>query len=87
MKINKIILERSYNKEIELNDLTAIINFDTTNPSDKPDGDALYYLICALDSMNGKSHKDLDFLEKMEVHNRLDSAIAKLQQIRQEIKC
>jgi hypothetical protein len=37
--------------------------------------------------MNSKSHKDLDFMEKMEVHNRLDSAIAKLQQIRQEIKC
>jgi hypothetical protein len=87
MKINKIILDRSYNKGIDLNDLTITVNFDTSNPSNKPDGDALYYLICALDKMNSKSHKDLDFMEKMEVHNRLDSAIAKLQQIRQEIKC
>lgn len=87
MKINKIIFDRSYNKDIELNNLTITINFDPSNPSNKPDGDALYYLICAIDKMNGKSHKDLDFMEKMEVQNRLDSAISKLQQIRQEIKC
>lgn len=86
MKINEIKLDRSYNKDLELNDLNITINFDPTNPSDKPDGDALYYLIFALDKMNGKSHKDLNTIEKMEVLGRLDSAIAKLQQIRKEIK-
>lgn len=86
MKINDIKIDRIYNKDIELNDLTVSINFDTSNPSNKPDGDALYYLICALEKCNGKSHKDLDFMEKIEVLNRLDSAIAKLQQIRKEIE-
>lgn len=86
MKINEIKIDKLYNKDRELNNLIVSINFNTANPSDKPDGDALYYLICALDKCDGKSHKDLDFMEKIEVLNRLDSAIAKLQQIRKEIK-
>ena len=56
------------------------------NGSDKTDGDALYYLICALDKCNGKSHKDLDFSEKMQVLNRLDATISKLNQIKNDIE-
>lgn len=85
MKITEIKIDKSYNKDRELNDLIVSINFNTANPSDKPDGDALYYLICALQKCNGKSHKNLDFMEKMEVLNRLNSSIAKLQEIRKEL--
>lgn len=86
MKINGIKIDRNYNNSLELTKLTAIIDFDTANPSDKPDGDALYYLICALDKCCGKSHKDLDFSESLQVLNRLDAAISKLQQIKKEIE-
>lgn len=85
MKINSIKTQREYT-DSEMISLTAIIDFDTSNPSNKPDGDALYYLICALDKCRGKSHKDLDFMDKMQVLNRLDSAIAKLEQIRKELE-
>ena len=85
MKINSIKTKRKYNIG-ELAELVVTIDFDTANTSDKPDGDALYYLICALDKCNGKSHKDLDFMERMEVLNRLDATITKLVQIRKELK-
>lgn len=84
MKINKIDTHREYN-DTELDKLSITIDFDTTNPSNKPDGDALYYLICALDKHNSKSHKDLDFMERMQVLNRLDACISKLQEIKKEI--
>lgn len=84
MKINKIDIQRTYEK-LELKELRTVIDFDTANSSEKTDGDALYYLICALQKCNGKSHKDLGTIEKMEVLNRLDSSIARLKQIKKEI--
>ena len=85
MKINSIKTKREYS-ECNIGELVITIDFNTANPSDKPDGDALYYLICALDKCNGKSHKDLDFMDKMQVLNRLDATIAKLEQIRKELE-
>ena len=87
MKINNIEINRKYNwkNPIELTNLNVLIDFDTANSDDKPDGDALYYLICSLAKCNGKSHKNLDVIEKMEVLNRLDSTIAKLIQIKKDI--
>lgn len=85
MKINSIKTKREYNIG-ELTELVITIDFDTANTSDKPDGDALYYLICALDKCKGKSHKDLDLMDKMQVLNRLDATIAKLNQIRKDLE-
>ena len=87
MKINNIEINRKYNDKnpIELTNLNVFIDFDPANPDNKPDGDALYYLICSLVKCNGKSHKNLDVIEKMEVLNRLDSTIAKLIQIKKDI--
>ena len=84
MKIKKIETHREYEAS-NLSKLSITIDFDTSNPSNKPDGDALYYLICALDKHDGKSHKDLDVMERIQVLNRLESAIAKLQEIKKEI--
>ena len=84
MKINKIDIQRTYEK-LELKELRTVIDFDPANSSEKTDGDALYYLICALQKCNGKSHKDLNTIDKMEVLNRLDSTIARLKQIKKEI--
>lgn len=85
MKINSIKTKREYNIG-ELAELVVTIDFDTTNPSNKPDGDALYYLICALDKCNGKYHKDLNLMDKMQVLNRLDATITKLDQIRKDLE-
>ena len=87
MKINKIEINRKYNDKNpkELTNLNAFIDFDTANPDDKPDGDALYYLICSLENCNGKSHKNLDVMEKVVVLDKLDSTIAKLIQIKKDI--
>lgn len=87
MKINNIEINRKYNDKnpIELTNLNVLIDFDTANHNNKIDGDALYYLICSLAKCNGKSHKNLDVIEKMEVLNRLDSTIAKLIQIKKDI--
>ena len=87
MKINNIEINRKYNdkNQIELTNLNVFIDFDPANPDNKPDSDALYYLICSLVKCNGKSHKNLDVIEKMEVLNRLDSTIAKLIQIKKDI--
>lgn len=85
MKIDKITTSREYSA-MNLDKLSIVIDFDTSNPSNKPDGDAIYYLICALDKCNGKSHKDLDFSEKMQVLGRLDATISKLQQIKNDIE-
>ena len=86
-KINNIEINRKYSDKnpIELTNLNAFIDFDTANPDNKTDGDALYYLIYSLAKCNGKSHKNLDVIEKMEVLNRLDSTIAKLIQIKKDI--
>lgn len=85
MKINSIKTKREYDIG-ELAELVVTIDFDTANTPDKPDGDALYYLICALDKCKGKSHKDLDLMDKMQVLNRLDATIAKLNQIRKDLE-
>jgi hypothetical protein len=85
MKINSIKTKREYNIG-ELAELVVTIDFDTSNTSDKPDGDALYYLICALDKCNGKYHKDLNLMDKMQVLNRLDATMAKLDQIRKDLE-
>ena len=84
MKINTIDTHREY-ESLNLSKLSITVDFDTSNPSNKPDGDALYYLICAIDKHDGKSHKDLDFMERMQVANRLDACISKLQEIKKEI--
>ena len=82
MKINTIKTHKDYN----IGELVITLDFDVANPSDKPDGDALYYLICALKKCEGKSHKDLDFMGKMQVLNRIDATIAKLTQIKKELE-
>lgn len=86
MKIEKIKMHNSYNRQLEKNVLTVSIDFNIGNINDITDGDALYYLICAMENCNGKSHKDLNTTEKNEVLSKLDSTIIKLQQIRKEIK-
>ena len=53
MKINSIKTHKDYN----IGELVINIDFDVANPSDKPDGDALYYLICALESAKGNRTK------------------------------
>lgn len=85
MKINKINTEREYDG-VYVGKLKITIDFDTSNPDNKPDGDALYYLICALDKCRGKSHKDLDFMSKMEVTNRLDACLAQIKNIKKEME-
>jgi len=84
MKINTINTEREYDG-VCIDKLKITIDFDTSNPDNKPDGDALYYLICALDKCKGKSHKDLDFMSKMKVVSRLDACLAQIKNIKKEI--
>lgn len=84
MKINSIETSREY-ENLELSELKITIDFNTCNPDDLPDGDALYYLICALAKCNKKSFKNLDFMEKMAVSNRLDVAFHKISELKKEL--
>ena len=84
MKINNIETSRKY-ENLALSELKITIDFNTANPSELPDGDALYYLICALEKCSGKSFKNLDFMEKMAVSNRLDAAYHKISELKKEL--
>lgn len=85
MKIENIVTNKVLDGAT-LEKLSIKIDFDTTNPDNKPDGDALYYLICALHICNGKSHKDLDVIESSRFVNRIDACIAQLKNIKKELK-
>lgn len=84
MKINSIETSRKY-ENLELSELKITIDFNTANPSELPDGDALYYLICALDKCNGNSFKNLDIIQRMKVSNRLDAAFHKISELKKEL--
>jgi hypothetical protein len=84
MKINSIETSRKH-ENLELSELKITIDFNASNSEDLPDGDALYYLICALEKCSGKSFKDLDFIQRMEVSNRLDAAYHKISELKREL--
>ena len=84
MKINNIETTRKY-ENLALSELKITIDFNTANPSELPDGDALYYLICALEKCSGKSFKNLDFIQRIEVSNRLDAAFHKISELKREL--
>ena len=83
MKVNTIKIDKKHNSKLELEKLQIIIDFDTSNPDNKVDGDALYYLVCGLDKlMNYNDNKE--YIEKVQAISRLDAAKVKIGEI---LKC
>ena len=83
MKIKNILENKEYNIKLNIKSLTVNIEFDIeNNETSRVDGDALYYLICALSKYENRDIKEIDVITKIQIINRLDMCKDKIEELK-----
>lgn len=87
MKIKNIFEIKDYDSNYNISRLNVNIEFETTgDESSKVDGEALYYLICALAKYDNKEVNDLDVTTKSQIITRLNMCKDKIKELKKELK-
>ena len=81
MKLDDIYMNRTFTDKPVTMTITINLSFDEDDEyNDKPDADALYYLICAMQKHYGLAYEKLDLMEQLQADVRFDECIVKLKE-------